>query len=156
MTDAIRPSRPESKSPQNALKRAIDYFSQDRRSMASFWEYNDAACEEIAAGLKLAREALRALLACPCLPHELAALQAKYSDGSLAASETERQDAERYRLWRKHYHTDFAVSIDGEGQSKLVFLPGRPMVEIAGPDYESKVDAALDAAMRASPERERE
>lgn len=58
-----------------------------------------------------------------------------------------RRDAARYRFWRKHYHSDFAIQIAMGGKSVLSFLPGRPMVEIAGPDYEAKVDAAIDAAM---------
>ena len=61
-------------------------------------------------------------------------------------SECER-DAGRYRLWRKHYHSEFALRIEADRTISLEFLPGRPMVEIAGQDYEKKVDAAIDAAI---------
>lgn len=63
------------------------------------------------------------------------------SDTSQGVSEA--KDAARYRFWRKFYRSAFAVS----GVYRLKFKPSRPAVEIAGPDYEQVVDAALDEAM---------
>ncbi len=61
---------------------------------------------------------------------------------------TER-DAARYRFWRKYYSTRFAIKL-APGLicgTMLHFDPNRPNVEPAGPEYELRVDAALDAAM---------
>jgi hypothetical protein len=57
-------------------------------------------------------------------------------------------DAKRYKFWREFYRSQFAVS----GRHKLSFMPSRPQVEIAGPNYENAVDAALDAAMETAVE----
>ena len=58
------------------------------------------------------------------------------------------KDAARYRFWREYYHSNFALKVPGP---TLVFVPIRPMVEIAGPEYKTLVDAAIDAARKAAP-----
>ncbi len=54
-------------------------------------------------------------------------------------------DAERYRFWRRYYSSRYAIRPD---KATLIFQPLRPAVEVAGPDYEAKIDAAIDAAIR--------
>lgn len=53
----------------------------------------------------------------------------------------------RYRFWRKHYRSQFAMVLPG---ATLRFDANRPAIEAAGPDYEQKVDVAIDAAMEAT------
>ncbi|MEY2875288.1 MAG: hypothetical protein RLZZ373_2659 [Pseudomonadota bacterium] len=57
--------------------------------------------------------------------------------------ETLRSDARRYRFWRKFYRSQFAIN----GHRSLRFMPSRPAVDVAGPDYGAVVDAAIDAAI---------
>jgi len=66
-----------------------------------------------------------------------------------------REDAERYRFWRKFYDCRFALKLasmnldlQAEGYAPpvtLSFTPSRPQIEIAE-NYERLVDAAIDAA----------
>lgn len=58
-----------------------------------------------------------------------------------------RTDAQRYRFWRKFYSTRFAIGLQTPGKVCAVFNPNRPAVEALGADYETKIDAAIDAAI---------
>ena len=76
-------------------------------------------------------------------------------DNLLAGRDALRADAERYRFWRKFYDCRFALKLGPITESlraagyasniKLSFMPSRPQVEVSK-DYESLVDAAIDAA----------
>ena len=65
-----------------------------------------------------------------------------------AAAAAMSEDAERYRFWRARYHGEFVLTIHSGGVVSLKFDGEIPSIPIAGPDYEPKVDAAIDAARK--------